>query len=167
MKATHGELPKQISLAGSAVVSPFVRARTPRLARRPSAIGVPRVPYHSPRFRKWMWVDLWNCMYRDRIVFLYKPLDDQLANQLVATLLSLDGENQKDIFLYINCSGGDVSSALDLHDTMRYIQSDVGAVAFGGAYGMAGFLLAVAKKASRLPIGCIPSRYLYLLDNLP
>ncbi|KAK2079007.1 hypothetical protein QBZ16_002697 [Prototheca wickerhamii] len=98
-----------------------------------------------------MWVDLWNCMYRDRIVFLYKPLDDQLANQLVATLLYLDGENQKDIFLYINCSGGDVSSALALHDTMRYIQSDVGAVAFGGAYGMAGFLLAVAKKASRLP----------------
>ena len=72
-------------------------------------IGVPRVPYRTPREGGWQWVDIWNCLYRERIIFLSKAVDDELGNQLVATMLYLDSENKKDMSLYINCSGGDVS----------------------------------------------------------
>jgi ATP-dependent Clp protease, protease subunit len=105
-------------------------------------IGVPRVPYRMPRSNLWTWVDIWNCLYRERIVFLSKAVDDELGNQLVATLLYLDSENKKDISVYMNASGGDVVPCLALHDTMKHIQSDVATVGFGGVMGMAGFLLA-------------------------
>lgn len=71
-------------------------------------IGVPRVPYRTPKEGSWQWVDIWNCLYRERIIFLSKPVDDELGNQLVATMLYLDSENKKDMNLYINCSGGEV-----------------------------------------------------------
>lgn len=150
-----------IALVGGFAHCPFTGASTPfvrgsrmlpmgRRSPRPCpAVAVPRILYRNEnkRYRRWMWIDLWNYMYRERIIFLYKPIDDYLGNQLVATLLYLDAETPgRDIFLYINCSGGQVIPTLALHDTMRHIQSDVGAVAFGGAVGMAGFLLSVAKK---------------------
>ncbi|KAL6766793.1 CLPR2A [Auxenochlorella protothecoides x Auxenochlorella symbiontica] len=128
-------------------------------ARRPSAprplppcnaIGVPRVPYRVPKQNQWLWVDIWNCLYRERIIFLSKAVDDELGNQLVATMLYLDSENKKDLNLYINCSGGEVMPCLALADTMRHIKSDVGTVGFGGAMGMPGFLLAVGKKGKRV-----------------
>lgn len=50
-------------------------------------IGVPRVPYRTPKEGSWQWVDIWNCLYRERIIFLSKPVDDELGNQLVATML--------------------------------------------------------------------------------
>mmetsp|Transcript_17510 Transcript_17510/g.44806 ORF Transcript_17510/g.44806 Transcript_17510/m.44806 type:complete len:207 (-) Transcript_17510:141-761(-) len=112
-------------------------------------IGVPRVPYRSPKEGGWQWVDIWNCLYRERIIFLTKALDEELGNQLVGTMLYLDSENKKDMQLYINCAGGEVVPSLALHDTMRHIGSDVATVGFGGAMGMSGFLLAVGKKGKR------------------
>jgi ATP-dependent Clp protease, protease subunit len=76
-------------------------------------------------------------------------VDDELANQLVATMLYLDSEDKKDIRLYINATGGDVVPCLALHDTMRYLKSDVGTVGFGACMGMAGFLLAAGHKGKR------------------
>lgn len=87
--------------------------------------------------------------YRDRIIFLQKPVDDELANQLVATMLYLDSESQKDIRIYINCTGGEVVPSLALHDTMRYLKSDVGTIGFGACMGMSGFLLATGTKGKR------------------
>jgi hypothetical protein len=104
-------------------------------------VGVPRVPYRGPD-KRWHWVDIWNCLYRERIVFLNATVGQQLGNELVATLLYLDSENKKDIQVYINCEGGEVVPCLALHDTFKHIKSDVATVAFGGAMGMAGFLLA-------------------------
>lgn len=112
-------------------------------------IGVPRVPYRTPKENAWQWVDIWNCLYRERIIFLSKPVDEELGNQLVATMLYLDSENRKDLNLYINCSGGEVVPCLALYDTMRHIGSDVSTVGFGAAFGMSGFLLAVGKKGKR------------------
>ncbi|CAL5226195.1 g9031 [Coccomyxa viridis] len=120
-----------------------------RQVTRMMPIGVPRVPYRTPQSGGWQWVDIWNCLYRERIVFLSKPVDEELGNQLVATMLYLDSENKKDINLYINCSGGDVVPCLALFDTMKYIGSDVGTVGFGGCMGMSGFLLAVGNKGKR------------------
>lgn len=120
-----------------------------RQVTRMMPIGVPRVPYRTPKEGGWQWVDIWNCLYRDRIIFLSKPVDEELGNQLVATMLYLDSESKKDMNIYINCSGGEVVPSLAIHDTMRHIKSDVGTVGFGGCMGMSGFLLAVGKKGKR------------------
>eukprot|EP00193_Tetraselmis_chui_P002850 CAMPEP_0177769586 /NCGR_PEP_ID=MMETSP0491_2-20121128/10410_1 /TAXON_ID=63592 /ORGANISM="Tetraselmis chuii, Strain PLY429" /LENGTH=270 /DNA_ID=CAMNT_0019286623 /DNA_START=128 /DNA_END=940 /DNA_ORIENTATION=+ len=120
-----------------------------RQVTRMMPIGVPRVPYRSQKEGGWQWVDIWNCLYRERIIFLTKPLDEELGNQLVGTMLYLDSENKKDMQLYINCAGGEVVPSLALHDTMRHIGSDVATVGFGGAMGMSGFLLAVGNKGKR------------------
>ncbi|KAL3133756.1 hypothetical protein ABBQ32_008240 [Trebouxia sp. C0010 RCD-2024] len=120
-----------------------------RQTTRMMPIGVPRVPYRTPKEGGWQWVDIWNCLYRERIIFLGKAIDEETGNQLVATMLYLDSENKKDLNLYINCSGGDVVPCLALHDTMRHIKSDVVTVGFGGCMGMSGFLLAVGKKGKR------------------
>ena len=88
--------------------------------------------------------------YQDRIIFIQKPLDDDLANQLIATTLYLDSEdNKKDLRLYINTSGGDIVPTLALHDTLRYVTSPVSTVAFGAAFGAAAFLLATGDKGRR------------------
>jgi hypothetical protein len=64
-------------------------------------------------------------------------------------MLYLDSESQKDIRIYINCSGGEVVPSLALHDTMRYLKSDVGTIGFGACMGMSGFLLATGTKGKR------------------
>merc|ERR1712110_432310 len=97
----------------------------------------------------WQWVDLWNLMYRERIVFLGQTLNEDHGNQLVATMLYLDSENTEDLNPYINCSGGEVVPSLAILDTMRYINSDVATFGFGGCMGMAGFLLALGQKGKR------------------
>jgi ATP-dependent Clp protease protease subunit len=120
-----------------------------RQVTRMMPIGVPRVPYRTPKEGTWQWVDIWNCLYRERIIFLSKPVDEELGNQLVATMLYLDSENKKDMNIYINCSGGEVVPSLAIHDTMRHVKSDVGTVGFGGCMGMSGFLLAVGAPGKR------------------
>lgn len=123
--------------------------QTRRQVTRMMPIGVPRVPYRTPKEGSWQWVDIWNCLYRERIIFLSKPVDDELGNQLVATMLYLDSENNKDMNVYINASGGDVVPCLAIQDTMRHVKSDVSTVGFGGCMGMSGFLLAVGAKGKR------------------
>jgi ATP-dependent Clp protease protease subunit len=113
-------------------------------------IGVPRVPYKTPGENSWQWVDIWNCLYRERIIFIGQQIDEELGNQLVGTMLYLDSiDGQKDMYLYVNSMGGDVVPALAITDTMRYIRSDVGTVAFGGAMAMAGLILANGEKGKR------------------
>jgi len=113
-------------------------------------IGVPRVPYKTPGENSWQWVDIWNCLYRERIIFIGQQIDEELGNQLVGTMLYLDSiDGQKDMYLYVNSMGGDVVPAMAIMDTMRHICSDVGTVAFGGAMAMAGLILANGEKGKR------------------
>lgn len=112
-------------------------------------IGVPKVPYRTPRENSWQWVDIWNCLYRERIIFVGKPVDDELGNQLVATMLYLDSENKQDLTLYINSAGGEVVPSLAIHDCMKHMDSTCATVGFGGCLGMSGFLLAVGAKGKR------------------
>ena len=122
-------------------------------------IGVPRVPYKTPNENSWQWVDIWNCLYRERIVWVGQTIDEELGNQLVATMLYLDSieKGGKDIYLYINTEGGDVVPTMAILDTMGYIKSDVGCVGFGSARAMGGMLLANGAKGKRaaLPNTCI------------
>ena len=122
-------------------------------------IGVPRVPYKTPNENSWQWVDIWNCLYRERIVWIGQTIDEALGNQLVATMLYLDSVDKsgKDIYLYINTEGGDIVPTMAILDTMKHIKSDVGCVAFGSARAMGGMLLACGTKGKRaaLPNTCV------------
>ena len=122
-------------------------------------IGVPRVPYKTPNENSWQWVDIWNCLYRERIVWIGQTIDEELGNQLVATMLYLDSVDKsgKDIYLYINTEGGEVVPTMAILDTMKHIKSEVGCVAFGSARAMGGMLLACGAKGKRaaLPNTCV------------
>jgi len=116
-------------------------------------VGVPKVPYRTPQEGSWQWVDLWNCLYRERIIFVGTGVTEDLGNQLVGTMLYLDSVSDKDMQIYINtCQGGEVVPSLALYDTMRHLKSDVGTVSFGGAMGMAAFLLCSGTKGKRVAL---------------
>ncbi len=94
--------------------------------------------------------DLYSRLLDDRIVFLTGPIDDALANTVVAQLLYLEGKDPtKDICLYINSPGGSVSAGLAIYDTMNYIKCDVSTICIGMAASMGAFLLSSGTKGKR------------------
>ena len=96
------------------------RTTTTRKLVTKMPVAVPRVPYRTPQEGNWQWVDLWNCLYRERILFVGQGVTEDLGNQLVGTLLYLDSVSQKDLQMYINtCEGGQLVPSLALYDTMR------------------------------------------------
>lgn len=98
--------------------------------------------------------DIFSRLLKDRIVFLGTPVDDNIANLIIAQLLFLDAEDkEKDINLYINSPGGMVTSGLAIYDTMQFIKSPVATTVIGQAASMAAILLAggEAGKRSALP----------------
>jgi len=116
-------------------------------------IGVPKVAYRVPGSQSADWVDIYNRLYRERIIFLGQEIDDEIANQIIAVLLYLDSEdNSKPIYLYINSPGGSVISGLALYDTMRHIKSEVVTINVGLAASMASFILAAGEKGKRLAL---------------
>lgn len=116
-------------------------------------IGTPQVPYRFPQSAYSQWVDIYNRLYWERIIFLREPIDDQIANQIVAILLYLDSDNPgKDIYLYINSPGGSVHAGLAIYDTMQYIRSPVVTIGVGIAASMAAFLLAGGTPGKRFAL---------------
>jgi ATP-dependent Clp protease protease subunit len=94
--------------------------------------------------------DIYSRLLKDRIVFIGSPVDDHVANLVIAQLLFLEAEDpEKDIFLYINSPGGLVSSGLAIYDTMQYIKPDVQTICIGMAASMAALLLAAGQKGKR------------------
>ncbi|MCX6795411.1 MAG: ATP-dependent Clp protease proteolytic subunit [Candidatus Falkowbacteria bacterium] len=96
--------------------------------------------------------DIYSRLLKDRIIFLGEPINDHTANIVIAQLLFLDAENNRDIKFYINSPGGSVSSGLAIYDTMQYIKSDVSTICVGMAASMASVLLAAGKKGKRLAL---------------
>ena len=94
--------------------------------------------------------DLYSRLLEDRIIFLSGPIDDNVANTVVAQLLYLEGKDPtKDICLYINSPGGSVSAGLAIYDTMNYIKCDVSTICIGMAASMGAFLLSSGTKGKR------------------
>ena len=94
--------------------------------------------------------DIYSRLLKERIIFLVGPVEDYMANVIVAQLLFLESENpEKDIFLYINSPGGSVSAGLAIFDTMNFIKPEVSTICMGGAYSMGSFLLAAGEKGKR------------------
>jgi ATP-dependent Clp protease, protease subunit len=94
--------------------------------------------------------DIYSRLLRDRIVFIGTPVDDPIANLIIAQLLFLEAEDpEKDIFLYVNSPGGSVTAGLAIYDTMQYIKPDVNTTCVGMAASMGAVLLAAGAKGKR------------------
>jgi ATP-dependent Clp protease protease subunit len=94
--------------------------------------------------------DIYSRLLKERVIFLVGPIDDYMANVIVAQLLFLEAENpEKDISLYINSPGGIVTAGLAIYDTMRFIKPDVSTICVGQAASMGSFLLAAGAKGKR------------------
>ena len=94
--------------------------------------------------------DLYSRLLKDRIVFLGREIDDELANVIIAQLLFLEAEDpEKDVMLYINSPGGEVTAGLSIYDTMQLVRCNVATVCTGQAASMASFLLAAGVKGKR------------------
>jgi len=99
--------------------------------------------------------DIYSRLLKERVVFCVGPIDDYMANVVVAQLLFLESENpDKDINLYINSPGGIVTAGLAMYDTMQFIKPDVSTICVGQAASMGSFLLAAGAKGKRY---CLPN----------
>jgi len=97
--------------------------------------------------------DIYSRLLKDRIIFLGAPIDDAVANTVIAQLLFLDNDDKKsDIKLYINSPGGSVSAGLAIYDTMQYVKADVSTICIGMAASMGAVILAGGAKGKRLAL---------------
>jgi ATP-dependent Clp protease protease subunit len=102
--------------------------------------------------------DIFSRLLKDRIIFIGSPIDDQIANLVIAQMLFLEAEDpDKDIFVYINSPGGSVTAGMAIYDTMQFIKPDIATTCMGIAASMGAFLLAAGTKGKRaaLPNGRI------------
>lgn len=117
----------------------------------PSGGVIPMVVEQSGRGERAF--DIYSRLLRERIVFLGTPVDDTVADSIVAQLLFLDAEDpEKDIQLYINSPGGSVTAGMAIYDTMQQVRPDVVTICYGLAASMGAFLLAGGAKGKRLSL---------------
>jgi ATP-dependent Clp protease, protease subunit len=111
-------------------------------------IYTPYIIERSPRGERSY--DIFSRLLMDRIIFLGTPVNDDVANIIIAQMLFLEADNpDRDIFLYINSPGGSVSAGLAIYDTMQYMKSPVNTICMGLAASMGAFLLAGGRKGKR------------------
>ena len=97
--------------------------------------------------------DIYSRLLNERIVFLGTPIDDQIANLIIAQLLHLESEDpDKDIYLYLNSPGGNVYSGLAIYDTMQFIKPDISTICVGIAMSMGALLLAGGAEGKRMAL---------------
>ena len=97
--------------------------------------------------------DIYSRLLKERVVFIVGPVEDHMANLVVAQLLFLESENpDKDIHLYINSPGGSVTSGLSIYDTMQFVNCDVSTICVGQAASMGALLLAGGEKGKRFAL---------------
>ncbi|MBW4662795.1 MAG: ATP-dependent Clp protease proteolytic subunit [Chroococcus sp. CMT-3BRIN-NPC107] len=116
-------------------------------------IGIPRVPHRFPGEPYTQWINIYERLSLERIIFLSGEVTDGMANSIIARLLYLDSEDQsKDIYIYINSPGGSVTAGLAIYDTMQHIKSNIVTICVGMAASMGSFLLAAGTKGKRLAL---------------
>ena len=115
----------------------------------PQALGlVPMVIEQTARGERSF--DIYSRLLKERVIFIVGPIEDHMANLVVAQLLFLESENpDKDVHLYINSPGGSVTAGLSIYDTMRFIKPDVSTMCIGQAASMGAFLLSGGTKGKR------------------
>ena len=132
----------------------FIRHEQDEDMEEPSGLGlIPMVIEQSGRGERAY--DIYSRLLKERIIFLVGPINDGMANLVVAQLLFLESENpDKDIHLYINSPGGSVSAGMAMYDTMQFIKPDVSTLCTGLAASMGAFLLCAGAKGKRF---CLPN----------
>ena len=116
-------------------------------------IGIPKVSYRLPGDPLPQWVDIYNRLYRERILFLGSEIDDELSNQLVGIMLFLNSEDASlGMFLYVNSPGGSVTSGMAIYDVMNHISAKVTTICMGLAASMASFIVAGGEPGGRLAL---------------
>ena len=114
-------------------------------------IGVPKVPFRLPGEPSAQWVDLYNRLYRERVLFLCQDLNDEISNQLIGVMLYLNGEkSSQTIYIYINSPGGSVTCGIGVYDIMNYIDIEVITLCVGTASSMASFILSGGALGKRM-----------------
>jgi len=114
---------------------------------------VPMVVEQTPKGERSY--DIYSRLLKERIIFLTGPVEDNMANLILAQMLFLESENpDKDIFLYINSPGGSVTAGMAIYDTMNFIKPDVSTICVGQAASMGAFLLTAGAKGKRF---CLPN----------
>ncbi len=132
----------------------FIRHEVDEDMEEPSGLGlIPMVIEQSGRGERAY--DIYSRLLKERVIFLVGPINDGMANLVVAQLLFLESENpDKDIHLYINSPGGSVSAGMAMYDTMQFIKPDVSTLCTGLAASMGAFLLCAGAKGKRF---CLPN----------
>ena len=116
-------------------------------------INAPSVPYRLPGSQYERWISVFDRLAQERILFLGQEVDDEVANQIVASLLYFDSEDpSKTIYLYINSPGGSVTAGMAIYDTIKHIRSEVVTICVGLAASMGAFLLASGSPGKRLAL---------------
>ncbi|MFQ3679186.1 MAG: ATP-dependent Clp protease proteolytic subunit [Pseudanabaenaceae cyanobacterium] len=116
-------------------------------------IGIPRVPYRYPGDSITQWINIYERLSLERIIFLSGEITDGLANSAIARMLYMDSEDStKDIYFYINSPGGSVTAGLAIFDTMQHIKAPVSTICFGLAASMGSFLLMAGAPGKRFAL---------------
>nr|YP_010809779.1 clp protease proteolytic subunit [Euphorbia major]UOA67471.1 clp protease proteolytic subunit [Euphorbia major] len=114
-------------------------------------IGVPKVPFRHPGEDDSLWIDLYNRLYRERLLFLGQGVDSEISNQLIGLMVYLSIESEtKDLYLFINSPGGWVIPGVAMYDTMQFVRPDVQTICMGLAASMGSFILVGGKITKRL-----------------
>jgi len=130
---------------------PSATARTREAVMMPSS--TPRVPFKYPGMETPQWIDIYNRMYRERIMFLNQPISDNLANNIIAVLLYLESEDATSpVSMYCNVMGGRTKAGLALHDTMRIMPYEIQTVNMGMCAQVAAFLVAGGTEGKRFAL---------------
>lgn len=117
----------------------------------PNSALIPYVIEQSPRGERSF--DIYSRMLNERVIFLGEPVDDHVANSIIAQMLHLESADpEKDISLYINSPGGSVTDGLAIYDTMQFIKCDVSTICIGQAASMAAVLLAAGAPGKRFAL---------------
>ncbi|HAH67619.1 MAG TPA: ATP-dependent Clp endopeptidase proteolytic subunit ClpP [Gammaproteobacteria bacterium] len=112
---------------------------------------IPMVVEQTPRGERAF--DIFSRLLKDNVIFAVGPIEDQMANLIIAQMLFLESENpNKDIYLYINSPGGSITSGLSIYDTMQFIKPDVSTICVGQAASMAAILLAGGAESKRFSL---------------
>ncbi len=140
-------------MSPSLIPNPFAVHPAVHPAWKPEGLGlVPMVVEQTARGERAF--DIYSRLLKERVIFMVGPVEDQMANLVVAQLLYLESENpDKDIHLYINSPGGAVTAGLAIYDTMRFIRPDVSTMCIGQAASMGALLLAGGAAGKRY---CLP-----------
>nr|YP_010900878.1 ATP-dependent Clp protease proteolytic subunit [Brugmansia arborea]WIL06057.1 ATP-dependent Clp protease proteolytic subunit [Brugmansia arborea] len=114
-------------------------------------IGVPKVPFRSPGEEEPSWVDIYNRLYRERLLFLGQGITSEISNQLIGLMVYLSIEDEtKELYLFINSPGGWVLPGVAIYDTMQFVRPDVHTVCMGLAASMGSFILVGGEITKRL-----------------